>query len=81
MSAVENAAKLKKLSELLVDCSDYDDDFWTFAVENEDYVRIALYAKNVTDGYAISTEKLLAECDKASEVLQKFLDDADGEDE
>lgn len=81
MSELDGKEKLKTLSNLLVECSDYDEDFWTFAVENEDYVRIALYAKNVVDGYAIATEKLLAKCDEATAILQRFLDDADGDDE
>ena len=72
MNVLKDKERLQSLSKLLDECADYDEDFQTCAVENEDYVRIALYAKNVTDGYAIASDKLLAECDKACEVLQKL---------
>jgi hypothetical protein len=80
LSEFEGKEKLETLSQLLVDCSDHEEEFWSFALENEDDVRIALYAKNVTDGYAVPTEKLIAECDEVIELLQNFLDEA-GSDE
>jgi len=81
MSGLEGTEKLDILSEILVECADHEEEFWTFAVEHEDAVRVALYAKSVTDGYAIATEKLILECDEAIEVLQEFLDEADSEEE
>ena len=71
--------KLVTLSQILIDCADYEEDFWAFAIDNEDMVRVALYAKNVTDGYAIATEKLILECDEAIALLQEFLDEKDSE--
>jgi hypothetical protein len=81
MTEFAGSQKLATLSEILVECSYYEEDFWTFAVEHEQTVRVALYAKSVADGYAVATEKLISECDDAIEVLQGFLDEADNEQE
>lgn len=83
MNQIKHDGKIETLSKLLVECADYEDLFWTFATEdeNEQAVRIALYAKNVTDGHAIATEKLILECDDAIDILQGFLDEADSEEE
>ncbi len=81
MKKLEGLEKLSSLSEILVECSDHEEDFWTFALEHEEIVTVALYAKNVVDGYAIATEKLISECDDAIEVLQGFLDEVDSEEE
>lgn len=79
MSKSQEDEKLATLSQLLVECAEFEGDFWEFAVDNEDVVRVALYAKNVTDGYAIAAEKLILECDDAIKVLQEFLDQAGSE--
>ncbi len=81
MKDLDGKEKLVALSEILIECSDHDESFWTFAIDNEDAVRVALYAKNVTDGHATATEELISECDKAIEVLQGFLDEADSEEQ
>jgi len=78
MSHLDGNEKLETLSQILIDCFD-EGDFWTFAVENEEAVRVALYAKSVIDGYAVATEKLISECEDAIEILREFLDDADSE--
>jgi hypothetical protein len=79
MSQIKHNERIETLSELLVECVDYEDDFWVFATEeeNEQAVRIALYAKNVTDGHAVATEKLISASEAAIQVLQRFLDQAD----
>ena len=81
MTELEGRQKLATLSDILVECSEHEEDFWIFAADNEDAVRVALYAKNVTDGYAVATEKLISECDDAIEVLQEFLYETDNEQE
>ena len=79
MNQIKHNEKIETLSRLLVECVDYEEDFWEFATEaeNEQSVRIALFAKNVTDGHAIATEKLILASDSAIQVLQSFLDQAD----
>ena len=71
--------KLANLSNILLTCAEYEEEFWNFASDHEELIRIALYAKNVTDGFAIATKELIAACDSAVELLQDFLSEADSD--
>jgi hypothetical protein len=81
MKQIKGRDQLEFLSSLLLECADHEEDFWTFAVDNEESVRIALYAKSVISGYANPTDKLISECDEAIDSLQSFLDQIDSQDE
>lgn len=79
MAKKDPLAIFQELSDLLEEAYDWEDDFYDFAVENEQEVKIALYAKSVIDGYAINTEKLILASAEAIVIFQEFLESRDTE--
>jgi hypothetical protein len=67
-------AIFEELSDLLQEAHDWEDDFYNFAIDNEEEVKIALYAKSVVDGLATHTDKLVAASENAIPKFKEFLD-------
>jgi hypothetical protein len=69
------------LTELLIEASSDDNDFYEFATENEHAVKIAFYAKSVIDGYAIHTEKMISESEDSIVKFRDFIASLDREED
>ena len=69
------------LTDLLIEASHQYSDFQQFALENEDSLKVALYAKSVIDGYAIHTEKLISESEDSIAVFKEFLASLESEED
>jgi hypothetical protein len=72
-------AIFQELSDLLQKAHDWEDDFYNFAIDNEEEVKIALYAKSVIEGYAANTEKLISASEEAIVIFREFLESRDTE--
>ena len=67
-------AIFQELSDLLIEAYDWEDEYYNFALENEQDITIALYAKSVVDGLATHTDKLVAASENAIPKFKEFLD-------
>jgi len=67
-------AIFQELSDLLEEAYDWEEEYYNFATDNEQEIKIALYAKSVIDGLATHTDKLVAASENAIPKFKEFLD-------
>ena len=81
MAKKDPMAIFQELSDLLIEASEWEDEYYNFAIDNEQDLKIALYAKSVIDGYATYTQKLLTASEESIAVFKEFLSSVDSGEE
>lgn len=73
MAKKDPLAIFQELSDLLEEAYDWEEEYYNFATDNEQEIKIALYAKSVIDGLATHTEKLVEASENSIVKLKEFI--------